>query len=549
VLVAYALATLLLTWPLATRMTTAIGGDFGDSTFVAWVIAWVTDHLTALLGGDVSAWTAMWNAPMFAPEPATLTYSEHLIGPSLQVLPLTWAGAGPVTAYNAVLLATIALTGVAAHRLTFHLTGSHVAAGVAGLLATFNDYRFFWSLGHLQTLSIHWWIFALWGADVFIARGSRIALAATVAALALLNLSSQYLMAYAAPFTVAFCVWSMARHGHPRDRGRWLALAAAGAVSVLAIAPLVLRYLDTSRALGFTRSVEEIAANSATLAAYAGTLPWFGPLLALAVCGVVAPTTPRGMSRGARTGLLVLALAAVVLSMGPTIAVGPWRIPGPYRLLLEGIPGFSGLRVTHRFVVIAVTLLAVLAGAGAAWLVRWRSGWVAVVAAAALATRTAWSAPFPIDREIPAGSLASPPAYLRPADDPPAIYQSVRALPMDAVLVEFPFGETAYEVRYTFFTHAHAHRTLNGYSGVLPRSYLDRREQLNALFYNPARAWAALDDATHAIVHPAAWPDDTGARIRKWLESRGARVMDEKDGAWLFWLRVPGARTGDYPRP
>jgi hypothetical protein len=445
-----------------------------------------------------------------------------------------------VTAYNAVLLATIALTGVAAHRLTFHLTGTHVAATVAGLLAAYNDYRFFWSLGHLQTLSVHWWIFALWGLDVYIARRTRLALAGAVTALVLLNLSSQYLTAYCAPFTAMFCVWSMARHGQLHDRHRWQGLAIGGAVSVLVIVPILLRYLETSRALGFTRSLEEIAANSATLEAYAGTLPWFGPLLALAIGGVAAPDGIQQLSRRARIGLLVLALIAVLLSMGPTIAIGAWRVPGPYRLLIETVPGFSGLRVTHRFVVVAVTLLAVLAGIGAAWVARWRAGWVPIVAAVALVTRTAWSAPFPIDREIPPGPLASPPAYLHPVAEPPAIYRAVRTLPARAVVVEFPFGETAYEVRYTFFTRWHGHRTLNGYSGVLPPSYLARRSLLATPLSDPDRAWAALDGATHAIVHAAAWPDDTGARLRAWMESRGAHVVASADGAWLLELAASG---------
>ena len=72
--------------------------------------------------------------------------------------------------YNAALLLTIALTGAAGHLLTVRLTGSHVAGLTAGLLCGFNDYRFFWSLGHVQTLSIHWWIFAVWGLDVFVER-------------------------------------------------------------------------------------------------------------------------------------------------------------------------------------------------------------------------------------------------------------------------------------------------------------------------------------------------------------------------------------------
>lgn len=536
-LAAYAAATLVVTWPLAAHLGSAIGGDYGDSTLVAWMMMWAADHLSAVLHGHSDAWAAMWTAPIFAPEPATFTYSEHMIGPALQVLPLRWAGAGPLALYDVALFATIALTGVAAHRLTFRLSGSHVAAATAGVLCTFNDYRFFWSLGHLQTLSIHWWIFALWGLDVFVARGSWAALAGATVALVLLHLSSSYLTAFAAPFTALFVVWSLARHGRLRDQARWMGVVAAGTLSIAAVLPILRRYLETSAALGFTRSIGEVAANSATLAAYRTTLPWLGPLVALALAGAVAPVVGGGLSRRQRLALLLMAGAAVLLSLGPIIVVGGSTWPGPYRLFIDYVPGFSGLRVTHRYVVIVTTLLAVLAGFGAQWLARRLVGAVAVVVAVALVTRTAWATPFPLDREIPAGSLQPPPEYLRPSAVTPSIYFDVRVLPANAVIVEFPFGELAYEVRYTFFTAAHRHRTLNGYSGVLPKSYLERRALLRDPLTDPQSAWQALDGASYAVVHPAAWPDDTGARVREWLESHGARVLQSADGAWLLLLR------------
>lgn len=536
VLAGYTALTLLVAWPLPMTMGTAVGGDYGDSTLVAWMLTWAADHVSAVLRGQSGAWAAMWTAPIFAPETGTFAYSEHMIGPALQTLPLFWAGAGPLALYNAILLATIVLTGAAAHILTFRLSGSHVAAVAAGLTCTFNDYRFFWSLGHLQTLSVHWWIFALWGLDVFVERRAWPALAGAVASLVLLHLSSSYLMAYAAPFTALFVLWSMARHARLRDPRVWAGVAAGGLLSIVAVLPILRRYLVTSAALGFSRDLSEIAANSATLAAYLTTVSWLGPLLALAVIGVAAPAVEGGLTRTARAGLLAFAAVAVALSLGPSIAIGGSTWPGPYRLFVDYVPGFSGLRVAHRYVVIVTTLLAVLAGFGAQWLSRWRLGQAATVVAVALVTHTAWSAPFPIDREIPPGPLRQPPAYLRPSATVPDIYRSVDTLPADAVIVEFPFGELAYEVRYTFFTGAHRRRSLNGYSGVLPPSYLERQAALRAPLVDQDRAWASIAGATHAVVHPAAWTDEHGQRIRAWLESRGARVVDEQDGAWLFAL-------------
>ncbi len=154
----------------------------------------------------------------------------------------------------------------------------------------------------------------------------------------------------------------------------------------------------------------------------------------------------------------------------------------------------------------------------------------------ALVTRTAWTRPYPIDAPLGSGDLAAVPEYLRPAVATPLIYQFVRTLPATAVLVELPFGDLGYEIRYTFFTLAHERRTLNGYSGVQPPSYLARMPLLGAPLAHPDASWRALTPATHVVVHTAGWSDDTGKRLRDWLEGHGARALANPGGAWLYEL-------------
>lgn len=535
---AYVAATLLFARPLVPELTTSIAADYGDALFTAGVMRWVAEHLLAFGAGDWSTWTSMWDTPIFTPERNTLAYSEHFIGQALQVLPLYAVADQPLLAFNLVFLATFALTGLAAHRLTYSLSGSHLGGAVAGMTCMFSDYRVIWS-SHLHMLSVHWWLFALWGIDRVIATRSRWAWAGATAALVMLHLSSNYLMAFTAPFTAAFCVWSLARHGRLRERGAWAALAGAGAVAVAVVLPIVLRYLSTRADLGVERSLAEIAANAATVDTYRLAWPWLGPLLALSTAGVLAPdASGLGLSRRARMGLLVMAVGAAVLSFGPIVQMGGLTLPGPYRLLVDYVPGFKGLRVVERFFVIALALSSVLAGLGAAWASRWKIGVAASLVLAGLAIRPAFAKPFMMNREISASGLPPQPAYLRPGPTPPQIYRFARTLPRDAVLAEFPFGVLGYEILYTFFTLGHGHRTLNGYSGVLPPSYLARVPVLFAPLADPEKAWQALASATHAIVHPYAWDDDTGARIRAFLESRGARVIADADRAWLLELRL-----------
>lgn len=537
---AYLGVTIFASWPLATQLTTSLAGDYGDSAFIAWVMGWVARHLTALLHGDGGAWAAMWQAPIFAPEAATLTYSDHFTAQAAQALPVYWLTGNPLLAYNLMHLAAFLLSALAAHLLAYRFTGSHVAGAVAGLTFAYSPYRLY-SMSHLQTLSVHWWIFAVLALDVFAQTGARLALAGAAAAIVALSLSSMYLMAFSALFTPLVAVWALARHGRLRDRARWYWLAGAGAASFVCVWPFVQPYLAMRQALDFTRTMPEVVGNSATLAAYWGEMPWLGALLAMAAVGLAAAPGAAGgeLSRGAKLALAAMALAALTLSLGPIITVAGTTLPGPYGVLFTHIPGFQGLRVAHRFAVMGLVFLSVLAGIGAVRIVRWRGGIVAVLMLTALVTRTAWTRPYPIDAPLGSRDLAAVPEYLRPAVATPLIYQFVRTLPATAVLVELPFGDLGYEIRYTFFTLAHERRILNGYSGVQPPSYLARLPALGAPLADPDASWRALTPATHVIVHTAGWTDNSGQRLRDWLDGHGARALANPGGAWLYELPAP----------
>lgn len=105
------------------------------------------------------------------------------------------------------------------------------------------------------------------------------------------------------------------------------------------------------------------------------------------------------------------------------------------------------------------------------------------------------------------------------------------------MLAEFPFGDNAYDLRYMYFSAAHRHRMLGGFSGIFPQSWIARRDLLARPFDAPDAAWRALDGADVAVVHRRGWPDDTGDRISAWLRARGAREAGVFDDARVFELR------------
>ena len=73
----------------------------------------------------------------------------------------------------------------------------------------------------------------------------------------------------------------------------------------------------------------------------------------------------------------IAALAAALLALGPEIqALGRRVGAGPYLWLFEYVPGFDGLRVPARYLMLVALFLSVLAGIGAASLLtlRWPVG-------------------------------------------------------------------------------------------------------------------------------------------------------------------------------
>jgi hypothetical protein len=112
----------------------------------------------------------------------------------------------------------------------------------------------------------------------------------------------------------------------------------------------------------------------------------------------------------------------------------------------------------------------------------------------------------------------------------------VMSLRPGAILAEFPFGDSWYDLRYMYFSATHRRRLLNGYSGIFPPSFLARQRVLARPLLDPDAAAQALGGATHIVVHRHAWADNTGVLVGAWLEAFGARAIGEGDGAILYEL-------------
>ena len=267
-------------------------------------------------------------------------------------------------------------------------------------------------------------------------------------------------------------------------------------------------------------------------------------LLAVVSAAAFVAATPR--VRRAAWELLagwgfwvVAALAAASLSLGPIIRTGLKEMSaGPYLLLYRYVPGFDGLRVPARFGLLVTLMLAVLAAFALDRLLRAcrRSGLI-TVAIVVLFVSECLPAPIPIDGTGGTESLRAP-APVRQGANVPAVYRYLRELPGNEPVLEFPFGEDAYEVQYVYYTTEHGHPIVNGYSGIFPPRYMKLRQGIGH-GREWEQPWEALtgSGARIVVVHEAAYNRrSAGGRISAWLQSQGARLVATFDADKVFRL-------------
>ncbi len=341
-----------------------IAGGLADPLLNTTILAWDANRFWHGLAG-------LWDAPFLYPHRHTLAYSEHLLGIAIFTAPIEWLSGSPIVAYNVAYVGSYILAGFGMFLLVRALTGRLDAALLAGLVFELTPYRLAQST-HLQVLMNGWMPIGLWALHRYFATGDRRWMAAFAAAFALTGLSNGYYFYF---FLVPVVVVSAVEFARtPLPRLRVTADFAVAALAVLVIvAPIAWVYLRLQLDLGFVRTDEDLGGLSARLSDYFRVPPggwdWRGLLAAgggerelfhgfVAIAfGLLGAAVVRTRVVATYAAITVL---AVWLSMGP--AGGPL-----YPWLYNHLPGFNGLRVAARFSSIVVLGLAVLAGAGFAW--------------------------------------------------------------------------------------------------------------------------------------------------------------------------------------
>ena len=271
------------------------------------------------------------------------------------------------------------------------------------------------------------------------------------------------------------------------------------------------------------------------------------------ICAIVAAAVSPRLRRAALdrapdlTPFLVLAIAfAVVMSLGPIPRAGGRQIVGLglYDLFFTYVPGYDGLRVPARFGMIAGALTAVLCGYALAAIGRWRRGGAIALAVVGLVyLAEVWAVPVPTNLTWSSTARYQPPwPTVHRVNDGPLAYRYLVAVPEDMTILELPFGDSGWDMRYVYYAGLHGKRIVNGYSGYFPDGYLGRAAKLSGLWADRDAAWAAVTSsgATHLLVHRDAYPPPEGPAVVGWARFAGAiPVAEFADGDVLFALPPP----------
>ena len=474
---ALVLATVLAvvwTWPLLAHVSSRIAHDAGDPVLNTWILWWNAQAVPL-----TDRW---WSPPIFFPLPGAISLSEHLLGLSVIATPLQLAGAGPLTAYNTLLLLSYALSAFFAYLLAFRLTGSPLAAAFAGVAFGCAPYRAS-QIAHIQVLTSQWMPAMLLGMHGYVETGRRRWLALFGAAWLLQSLSNGYYMLFLPALIVPWIAWFTPWRTAAARKA--LALAGVWAGSSLLLVPLLWGYYSVHTSLGLARNLGDIRQFSATLHSFARAHPllafWPAGQAAsqedylfpgataalLAVAGAVGITRSRsrrsargadlGGSEGSPAASCILfygcaALLMFALALGPGGEPdGPPSLLRPYTWLLW-LPGYDGLRVPARFAMPGMLCLALASSCSLAWHLgpprRWRT-LVGSIAVAAVGLE-GFTERMPL--------VVPPPRIALPESSGAAILE----LPADDVRVS---AAAMYRAMF------HGQPLVNGYSGHTPHHY------------------------------------------------------------------------------
>lgn len=424
----YTLLALVVTFPLVLHFDRQIIGNATgavDGFLGIWNVWWTGEALRRGVSPFVTPL-------LFYPDGLDLFWQTLSLPQGLLALPITLT-AGPLPAYNFLILAGFVLGGYTMFLFARYVVGDWRAALVAGAayaLAPFHLQKVFDA--QLEVASIQWVPLFLLALLLTLERQRWYWAGLAGALLLWVGLGTWYYGLYCLIFTgMAALVWAL-RSGSWVVRLRSFAWGMAPAAVWFALmTPRLLHLLrEGDRLLGDARASK--ALSSADFVAFWLPSP-LHPLWGAAVSNYYLSLYPDAILWNVSFGLVATGLAVVgicvawrvawrwallivataLIAMGETLRLFGFEtgIPLPYAMIAD----WPGVRAGHRpnhFVLLTIALIALLAAYGTRALLQRtrRPGWLAAGLVSAVLLVDGWAAPVPlVERTIPAGYAALPP--------------------------------------------------------------------------------------------------------------------------------------------
>jgi hypothetical protein len=500
--------TAAMTWPQAAYLATH-ARDHHDVYFNMWRLAWVS-HALAAAPHD------LFNGNIFFPEPRALTYSDAMIVEGLIATPMYALGLPPVLVHNLLLLGAIVASASGMFVLARHLTGSASAGFVAGVVFAYVPYRF----EHYMHMEMQWTIWmpwALWALHrTFETRLLKYGLL-TGLFVSLQMLSSIYYGVFL--IVLLGLVAALLLLAAPLESlpGTILKLLPGALVIALLCGSYAVPYLETKKDVG-GRGEREIMLYSARPSSYLVATPdnviygrafasrgrperrlFPGTLVViLAIVGLFARPAPRAATT-------IAYLLAMVLAYEMSLGLSGYS----YRFLHDHVPVFHGFRAVARLGIFVVFFLAVLAAFGYRALEEGRGVRVRRVMLIGLVALLL------LEYRVR-------PLHLVPyPNEPPPLHAWLAKQPRGVVAdLPMPDDVPGLDPRDSYLSTFHWQPIVNGYSGFVPQSYLDRIDEVSRFPDDRAIARLRRDGVRYIVVHLSRFPKDEAVRAVQALTTR-----------------------------
>jgi len=495
--------TYLYFLPLMHRLSTSLPNSIDPLLY-----AWNLNHNAHCIFQGVRS---CLNTTMFYPETNTLALSDTLLGPALLATPIIYIWNNPILAENISIYLTFPLAALSMFFLCFYLTRHTMASFFSSLLYAF-CYPRMAHLGHLPMISSHFLpLFFLFILQYF-EHGRVRSLMLAMLTFLLLLISSMYFIVFSFPFFCIVLMFYIYRWNQKHEIATlWTRIKTSlpyfipfTILVLILMYPYILLKIENPY---ITRSLFVTMDYRAFLMDYFSVLPTsvlarFGfpvnineralyptlTLLSLSIIGIIFSWKKH---RFMILLFISTAISSFILSFGieQTIHIGPLFIEKlrlPYYYLYQFIPIFQLVRVPSRFSIFFILSLTVLASYGIMSLCRLKYRTFILITLFILFFLETIQINMPYV-QIPSHS-SFPPVYkwLQGQSESTIIAEvPIRRFyagsPMSTQLM-LPYYELtemdnyAIETYRLYFSILHNKRSVNGYSGFFPQSYVTLTE-------------------------------------------------------------------------